>query len=55
MQTQSKPDSFDIFEDEGLPVQSEPNNRLTNNAELYFYIIFIVPNSRYNLCICDTD
>lgn len=42
-QTQSKPDSFDIFEDEGLPAQSEPNNGHTNKAALNFYIIFTAP------------
>lgn len=38
VQTQTKPDSFDIFEDEGLPAQSEPNIGHAKKAALSFYI-----------------
>lgn len=38
VQTQSKPDSFDIFEDEGLPAQSEPDNGPAKKAALNLYI-----------------
>lgn len=51
VQTQTKPDSFDIFEDEGLPAQSEPNIGHAKKATLNFYIFTAQPHI-YNLCIC---